>query len=100
MPATPKHSPRGTRLVAVVVTHDRFAQLRRTLARLLQAPAEVLKAVVVVDNASTDGTGEWLGSLDDPRVEVVTLEENRGGPGALPPGWRRRGRATTRTGSW
>jgi glycosyltransferase involved in cell wall biosynthesis len=30
--------------------------------------------LVVVDDASTDGTGEWLESLDDARIDVIRLE--------------------------
>ncbi|MFU1684364.1 glycosyltransferase [Phaeobacter piscinae] len=48
------------RLVAVVVTYNRLEKLKVTLARLLESPAEDLAALVVVDNASNDGTGDWL----------------------------------------
>ncbi len=34
--------------------------------------------IVVVDNGSTDGTGEWLRRHDDDRVTVVSFSENRG----------------------
>ncbi|MDQ4490978.1 glycosyltransferase [Sinomonas sp. ASV486] len=34
--------------------------------------------VVIVDDGSTDGTREWLGSLDDPRVKVHLNESNLG----------------------
>ena len=52
LPPEDPHSPDRARLVAVVVTHDRLAQLRRTVARLLEASAADLAAVVVVENAS------------------------------------------------
>lgn len=45
------------RLVAVVVTHNRLDKLKATLARLLESPEDELAAVVVADNASSDGTG-------------------------------------------
>ncbi len=48
------------RLVAVVVTHNRLDKLKDTLARLLESPLAELAALVVVDNASSDGTGDWL----------------------------------------
>lgn len=76
------------RLVAVVVTHDRLEKLRETLARLLEVGPEGLQAVVVVDNASTDGTGDWLQVQDDPRVAVVTSAENLGGAGGFDKGMR------------
>lgn len=38
--------------------------------------------VVVVDDHSQDGTAEALASIDDPRLTVVTHEQNRGGNAA------------------
>lgn len=67
---------------AVVVTHNRLACLKRTLAAL--RPFGV--ATVVVDNASEDGTGEWLRGV--PGVEALTLPENRGGSGGFAAGMR------------
>jgi len=68
----------GRRIVAVVVTFNRLDMLRRQLARLAEVPE--LDEVLVVDNASTDGTGEWL------RTQPVTAElltENTGGAGGF-----------------
>jgi len=76
------------RLVAVVVTHNRQAQLAVTLARLREAAPEHLAAVLVVDNASTDGTGDWLAAQTDPRVQVLRLAENGGGAGGFEAGMR------------
>ncbi len=81
--AAPTASP-GMRLAAVVVTYDRLAQLKVTVARLLEDDA--LAVAVVVDNASTDGTGAWLAGLDDPRLDIVTLPDNRGGAGGFAAG--------------
>ena len=86
MPPKDPQSQDRARLVAVVVTHDRLAQLQRTVARLMEAPVEDMAAVVVVDNASGDGTGDWLRSLNEARVDVVTLNENRGGAGGFAAG--------------
>jgi rhamnopyranosyl-N-acetylglucosaminyl-diphospho-decaprenol beta-1,3/1,4-galactofuranosyltransferase len=69
----------AVRVVAVVVTFNRLPLLRRLVARLRELPdvAEIL----VVDNASTDGTEEWLASA--PGVEHRTLPENTGGAGGF-----------------
>lgn len=76
------------RLVAVVVTHDRLDKLQATLARLLESPAWALQAVVVVDNASSDGTADWLAAQDDPRLVVQRNAENLGGAGGFETGMR------------
>lgn len=77
------------RLVAVVVTFNRLAQLRITLPRLLAAAPEHLQAVVVVDNASTDGTHDWLRSQKDGRLHAIISPDNLGGAGGFNLGLRR-----------
>jgi rhamnopyranosyl-N-acetylglucosaminyl-diphospho-decaprenol beta-1,3/1,4-galactofuranosyltransferase len=80
----------GQRIVAVVVTFNRLGLLQGLLERLDEVPG--LAEVLVVDNASTDGTGEWLAGLDDretgddrPTTPVLgrTLAENGGGAGGF-----------------
>lgn len=77
------------RLVAVVVTYNRLHQLRTTVARLLEAAPEHLAAVVVVDNASTDGTQAWLATQTDARLDVQRLDHNGGGAGGFAAGMAR-----------
>lgn len=81
-------TPGRQRLVAVVTTYNRLDQLKQTLARLLEAPADELQAVVVVDNASTDGTGAWLAAQDDPRLIGHRSPRNMGGAGGFETGMR------------
>ncbi|MFT3688920.1 glycosyltransferase [Paenirhodobacter sp.] len=76
------------RLVAVVVTYNRLAQLKVTIARLLDSPEGDLAGVVVVDNASTDGTGAWLATLSEPRLHLLREAENIGGAGGFDRGMR------------
>ncbi|HSE72242.1 MAG TPA: glycosyltransferase [Nocardioidaceae bacterium] len=75
------------RIVAVVVTWNRLELLRESLAAVEQqthAPVEV----VVVDNASTDGTGAMLRAEYD-HLELVHLERNTGGAGGFAVGVER-----------
>ncbi len=72
-------------LGAVVVTYNRVAQLKVTLARLL---AEEVDHIVVVDNASSDGTHAWLATQTDPRLKAVRLKDNTGGAGGFEAGMR------------
>ena len=76
------------RLVAVVVTYNRLEKLKVTVARLLESPASNLAAMVVVDNASTDGTGAWLAAQEDRRLDVQAQAENLGGAGGFEAGMR------------
>lgn len=83
---------RAAPLVAVVVTHNRCAQLAVTLARLLETPETALRAIVVVDNASSDGTGEVLARLSGTapkRIHIERSAANLGGAGGFERGMRR-----------
>lgn len=87
--------PDVRRIAAVVVTFNRLPLLQRLLERLDEVPG--LSEILVIDNASTDGTGEWLAGLDDrdpgearPTTPVLgrTLAENGGGAGGFHDGLR------------
>ncbi|WP_232679515.1 glycosyltransferase [Nocardioides sp. R-C-SC26] len=80
---------RPSRIAAVVVTFNRQPLLQRLLARL--AELDAVSEVIVVDNASTDGTSAWLtttAASPDSRVVALTLETNRGGAGGFEVGTR------------
>lgn len=73
-----------TRVIcAVVVTYNRRPLLARLLERLREL--DDLDEILVVDNASTDGTGEWLAqeAARDPRLLARVLERNTGGAGGF-----------------
>lgn len=78
----------SSRLVAVVVTHRRLAQLQVTLRSLLSTPRDQLAAVLVVDNASDKATGTWLAAQTDPRLVVVRSDVNTGGAGGFAMGMK------------
>src|SRR5690606_6899814 len=62
-------------------TFNRLAMLQRLVPRLLATPG--LERILVVDNASTDGTGEWLAGLGEDLVRHETLPTNTGGAGGF-----------------
>ena len=73
-------------MVAVVVTYNRLTLLQRLLARLVQL--DQLAEILVIDNASTDGTREWLAAPGPfgergPVVHHRTLATNTGGAGGF-----------------
>ncbi|GAA2036462.1 glycosyltransferase [Pseudokineococcus marinus] len=72
------------RVVAVVVTYDRLALLREALPAVLAQDRRV-DAVVVVDNASTDGTAAWV-RAEHPGADLVELPVNTGGAGGFAAG--------------
>ncbi len=77
-------------LTAVVVTYNRKALLSCCLAALARQSHQ-LNCILIVDNASTDGTREWLSSegwLSRPEVEFLGLESNTGGAGGFFSGLR------------
>lgn len=75
-------------LVAVVVTHNRLAKLKRTVQRLLSCTPDQLTALVIVDNASTDETAKWLASLSSSRITILQNARNLGGAGGFEQGMR------------
>lgn len=76
---------RMERVYAVVVTYNRKQMLTECLNAILNQSTPVEK-VVVVDNASTDHTGEYLkekGYLDNPAILYLLQEKNTGGAGGF-----------------
>ncbi|MBO0686394.1 MAG: glycosyltransferase family 2 protein [Candidatus Dormibacteraeota bacterium] len=67
-------------LSVVIPTWNRLQDLRRTLASLREHEGPPFE-VIVVDNASTDGTPDWV-EAHHPEVTVLRLPENRGPTGA------------------
>lgn len=74
------------KIAAVVVTYNRKELLRKNLAAL-KGQTRPVDHVLVVNNASTDGTEKML-STEFPEVEVLTLPENQGGAGGFHEGMK------------
>ncbi len=88
-PTTEVQAPNDVRVTAVVVTFDRVELLKEAL-QALQGQSRPIDHIVVVDNASTDGTQGFLDALVDAEnnVEVVRLDRNVGGAGGFAEGMR------------
>lgn len=69
---------RDPRIAVVVLTHDRVDEVMRTVARMRALPEQ--PRLIVVDNASSDGTVARL-AREEPDVEVVALGRNVGAAG-------------------
>ena len=68
----------------VVVTWNRLEMLKACVAAAEKNAATA--DILVVDNASTDGTGEWLTSQSG--INVLSLTENAGGAGGFAAGMK------------
>ena len=75
------------RVVAVVVAYNRLALLRECLEGLA-AQSRPVDAIVVVDNASTDGSPDMVAERF-PDVDLVRLRANTGGAGGFAVGLER-----------
>ncbi len=76
----PTAKPVNARVVAVVVTWNRRELLAESIAAL-RAQEHLPEVIVVVDNASTDGTDELLAG--ETGLDVVRLQHNTGGAGGF-----------------
>lgn len=75
----------NNRVIAVVVTYNRKELLKECLSAILVQTSPVSR-LVIVDNASTDGTKaalEEAGFLANDRVEYLPLSQNLGGAGGF-----------------
>ncbi|MGZ4777504.1 MAG: glycosyltransferase [Oryzihumus sp.] len=85
-PARP-NTGRTPKVVAVVVSYNRRELLAQCLAAVA-AQTRPVDAVVVVDNASTDGSAELV-TRELPSADLVRLSRNTGGAGGFAAGMAR-----------
>lgn len=68
----------STPLVSVVLPVRNGVPWVRTAVESVLAQTETRWELVVVDDASTDGTSAYLATLDDPRIRMLSLPEPSG----------------------
>ena len=76
-----------SKVFAMVLTYNRKQLLRDCLASL-RAQSRRCDRILVIDNASTDGTAEMLSSLGDDQVTAYCLPNNIGAAGGYNAGMR------------
>ena len=74
----------GKRVAVVVPAFEEEHLVGETLRGI----PDVVDRIYVVDDASSDATADRARSLDDPRVEVVVHDRNRGVGGAIVTGYK------------
>lgn len=75
---------------AVIVTYNRKSKLTIAIDSLLNQTAKPQK-IIIIDNASTDGTTNYLkarGYLDNPLVDYRLMDSNLGGSGGFHEGFK------------
>jgi GT2 family glycosyltransferase len=82
----PAATDQPARVAAVVVTYNRREALRSALVGIL-AQSRPVNEVIVVDNASTDGTAAMV-EADFPSVRLVRMDDNTGAAGGMAEGLR------------
>ncbi|HEB4872982.1 TPA: glycosyltransferase [Kluyvera ascorbata F0526] len=67
-------------ITSLIVTYNRLDKLKKTIQATLALP---FNHIVVVNNASSDGTSEWLKQNSDERLIVISRRVNSGGAGGF-----------------
>jgi len=67
-------------VTALIVTFNRLNKLKDTVMATRRLP---FQHIVIVNNASCDGTKEWLETIDDSRVSILHKNNNNGGAGGF-----------------
>ena len=67
---------------AVIVTCNRCELLKKSIEALLTSRYE-LNSIIIINNASTDGTKEYLDSLNETKLIIIHQEVNEGGAGGF-----------------
>jgi len=68
------------RCSVILPTYNRLRTLPRAVESVLAQDMPEFE-LIIVDDASTDGTRAWLAGLRDPRIRTARLDHN-GGPSA------------------
>lgn len=73
---------KNAKVYAVIVTYNRLEMLKKCLDAVLSQTYKSLD-IVVVDNASTDGTDKYIKGLDNKRIIYINTGKNSGGAGGF-----------------
>jgi GT2 family glycosyltransferase len=65
-------------IAVVVLTHNRVDLLRKCVDNVLLKTTDQTREIVIWDNGSTDGTPEYLATIEDPRFTILRSETNVG----------------------
>jgi GT2 family glycosyltransferase len=80
-PTGAESPPQEDAIALVVLTHNRVHLLQKCVENVLLRTSAATREIVIWDNASSDGTAEYLDSVNEPRIRVVHSETNIGQSG-------------------
>ncbi len=70
-------------VIAVVVTYNRIEMLKECIYSIKNQATNASIKLVIVDNNSEDGTGNYIKKLNDPRIIYYNTGKNIGGAGGF-----------------
>ena len=73
-------------IAAIIVTYNKYDYLRNTLDKTLILNFD---RIIIVNNASSDKTKEYLNGISSPKVDVIHLDTNIGGAGGFHTGLKK-----------
>lgn len=73
--------PKNLKVATVIVTYNRLNMLKDCLKAVLQQTYQ--SEIIIIDNASTDGTKEFFENLKNERIVYVNTGKNLGGAGGF-----------------
>lgn len=85
-PRTWRKAPFEGTVSIVMAVHNGADKVRSQVEHLISLEPTLVREIIIVSDGSTDGTAEYLQSLDLPRVKAVILPEQVGKSAALNPG--------------
>lgn len=73
------------KVISLIVTFNRLQLLKKSIESLEKQKIK-LEKIIIVNNNSTDGTKEYLETLDNKFYDVINLNQNIGGAGGFSKG--------------
>lgn len=61
----------------IIISYNRLKELKDTIENVLKYRDSINK-IFILDNASTDGTSDFLKTLNDEKIEIILSKENLG----------------------
>src|SRR5687768_5500725 len=74
------------KIASVVVTYNRKGDLIKTINSILLQDPDL--DIIIVDNNSSDGTKDFVGGMESPRIHYLRQNENLGSAGGFAAGMR------------